>query len=102
MSWKDIIKEDKLFQEVHREYVDFIEEMEAKVVEQDLGWSMQSYFDGLMPQYIKDSEALKKDIKRIMMDYRNHPHVDTKALQHMFDKLNQKENLGNLVDSLRE
>jgi len=102
MSWQDILKEDKLFQEVHREYIDFIEEIETKVVEQDLGWAMHSYFDGMMPQYVKDSEELKKDIKMIIRDYPDHPYVDTKELKRMLDKLNQKENLRNLIDSLRE
>ena len=84
MSWKKILKEDNMFQEVHREYLDFIENVETKIIEEDLGWPMQSYFDGLMPKYVKDSEELKKDIKDIIKDYPNNPYVDTKALKHMF------------------
>ena len=102
MTWKDILKEDDIFQEVQREYVDFVEEVLKKISEEDLGWPMYSYFDGLMPEYVKESEELKKDIKDIIQDYPNNPYVDTKKLKSMFDKLNQKENLRNLIDSLRD
>jgi len=102
MSWKDILKEDDMFQEVQREYVDFVEEVLKKISEEDLGFPMYAYFDGLMPEYVKDSEELKEDIKGIIEDYPNNPYVDTKELKRMFDKLNQKENLRNLVDSLRD
>ena len=103
MSWKNILKEDDMFQEVHREYIDFVEEVLKKISEEDLGWPMYSYFDGLMPEYIvKDSEELKKDIKDIIEDWPNNPYVDTKKLKSMFDRLSQKENLRNLIDSLRD
>jgi len=102
MSWKDILKEDDMFQEVQKEYVDFVEEVLKKISEEDLGWPMYSYFDGLMPQYVKDSEELKKDIKDIIEDFGHNRYVDTKKLKSMFDRLSQKENLGNLIDSLRE
>jgi len=102
MSWKNILKEDDMFQEVQREYVDFVEEVLKKISEEDLGFPMYAYFDGLMPEYVKDSEELKKDIKDIIQEFPNNPYVDTKELKRMFDKLNQKENLGNLIDSLRD
>jgi len=102
MSWKNILKEDDMFQEVKREYVDFVEEVLKKISEEDLGFPMYSYFDGLMPEYVKDSEELKKDIKDIIADWPNNDYVDTKALQSMLNKLNQKENLRNLIDSLRD
>ena len=102
MSWKNILKEDDMFQEVKREYVDFVEEVLKKISEEDLGFPMYSYFDGLMPEYVKDSEELKKDIKDIIEDWPNNDYVDTKALQSMLNKLNQKENLRNLIDSLRD
>ena len=102
MSWKDILKEDDLFQEVHREYVDFVEKVLNKISEEDLGWPMYAYFDGLMPKYVEDSEELKADIKHIIENWTNNDYVDTKALKDMFNKLNQKENLRNLVDSLRD
>tara|TARA_Y100001938_G_scaffold105387_1_gene143902 strand:+ start:5196 stop:5504 length:309 start_codon:yes stop_codon:yes gene_type:complete len=102
MSWKDILKEDDMFQEVQREYIDFVEEVLKKISEEDLGFPMYAYFDGLMPEYVKDSEELKEDIKGIIEDYPNNPYIDTKELKRMFDKLNQKENLRNLIDSLRD
>ena len=102
MSWKNILKEDDMFQEVQREYVDFVEEVLKKISEEDLGFPMYAYFDGLMPEYVKDSEELKEDIKGIIEDYPNNDYVDTKELKRMFDKLNQKENLRNLIDSLRD
>ena len=102
MSWKDILKEDDMFQEVQREYIDFVEEVLKKISEEDLGFPMYAYFDGLMPEYVKDSEELKEDIKGIIEDYPNNPYIDTKELKRMFDKLNQKENLRNLIGSLRD
>jgi len=102
MSWKNIIKEDNVFQEVQKEYIDFIEDILKKISEEDLGFSMYSYFDGLMPEYVEDSEELKKDIKDIIEDYGDSPYVDTKKLKSMFDKLNQKENLRNLIDAFKE
>lgn len=102
MSWKKILKEDDMFQEVQREYVDFVEEVLKKISEEDLGFPMYAYFDGLMPQYVKDSEELKEDIKGIIEDYPNNPYIDTKELKRMFDKLNQKENLRNLVSAFKE
>jgi hypothetical protein len=102
MSWKNILKEDDLFQEVHREYVDFVEEVLKKISEEDLGWPMYAYFDGLMAGYVEDSKELKKDIKDIIEDYGDNRYVDAKALLSMLNRLNQKENLQNLVDSLRD
>ena len=102
MSWENILKEDDMFQEVQREYIDFVEEVLKKISEEDLGFPMYAYFDGLMPEYVKDSEELKEDIKGIIEDYPNNPYIDTKELKRMFDKLNQKENLRNLIDSLRD
>ena len=102
MSWQNILKQDKIFQEVHKEYVNFVEEVLKKISEEDLGFPMYSYFDGLMPEYVEDSAELKKDIKDIIEDYGHNRYVDTKALKQMLDKLNQKENLRNLIDSLKD
>tara|TARA_R110002012_G_scaffold302132_2_gene502863 strand:+ start:216 stop:524 length:309 start_codon:yes stop_codon:yes gene_type:complete len=102
MSWKNILKEDDVFAEVKTEYLNFVEEVLKKISEEDLGFSMYSYFDGLMPEYVEDSEELKKDIKDIIEDYGDNRYVDTKKLKSMFDKLNQKENLRNLIDSLKD
>ena len=100
MTWKDILKEDKVFEEVKKEYVDFIKKLIKTISEEDLGWPMYSYFDGLMPEYVEDSERLKTDIKDIIEDFGHNEYVDTKELKSMLDKLNQKENLRNLIDSL--
>ena len=102
MSWKNILKEDDVFAEVKTEYLNFVEEVLKKISEEDLGFSMYSYFDGLMPEYVEDSEELKNDIKDIIEDYGDNRYVDTKKLKSMFDKLNQKENLRNLIDSLKD
>ena len=103
MSWRNILKnEDGMFQEVQKEYVNFVEEILKKISEEDLGFPMYSYFDSLMPQYVEDSEELKNDIKGIIEDWPNNDYVDTKALKHMLDKLSQEENLQNLIGSLRE
>jgi|TARA_R100000482_G_scaffold53977_1_gene19349 hypothetical protein len=102
MSWKNILKEDGVFEEVKKEYVDFVKKLINTISEEDLGWPMESYFDGLMPEYVEDSAELKKDIKDIIEDYGHNRYVDTKALKQMLDKLNQKENLRNLIDSLKD
>lgn len=102
MTWKDILKEDKVFEEVKKEYVDFIKKLIKTISEEDLGWPMYSYFDGLMPEYVEDSERLKTDIKDIIEDFGHNEYVDTKELKSMLDKLNQKENLRNLIDSLKD
>ena len=102
MSWKEILKEDDMFQEVKNDYINFVKEVMKKINEEDLGWGMYSYFDGLNPQYIEDSERLKEDFNDIIGSWRHNDYVDTKEVKRMLDKLNQKENLRNLIDSLRE
>ena len=102
MNWKDIIKEDKMFEEVKNDFINFVDEVIEKIKEEDLGWGMYSYFDGLNPQYIEDSERLNKKIKSVMRDYSDNPFVDGKALLSMLNRLNQKENLRNLVDAFKE
>lgn len=102
MNWKNILKEDNVFQEVQKEYIDFIEDILKKISEEDLGFPMYSYFDSMMPEFVKDSEELKKDIKSIIEDYPDNPYVDTKELKRMLNRLNSKKNLSRLKDAFKE
>ena len=85
MSWKKIIKEEtnaqKTYEKALSDYISWVEKTEEKISEEELGWSMQSYFDGIYPDSIKNAEDLKKEIIEDIKNWGNNRHIDVRPLK---------------------
>ena len=85
MSWKDIIKEEtnaqKTYKKAFSDYVSWVEETLKKISEEDLGWSLYSYFDGIYPDLINNAEELKKEIIKDIENWGYSRHIDVRPLK---------------------